>query len=93
MAGGAADMKGGGAAAVPAVVNDPIKRKRGRKNPPFHPRPQDSGRCTQSRRRLGNYRGSTQPSVTGGGWAHLARRRREGAVTATLTVARTRHTF
>lgn len=31
MAGGAADMKGGGAAAVRAVVNDPIKRKRGEK--------------------------------------------------------------
>lgn len=32
MAGGAADMKvGGGTAAVRAVVNDPIKRKRGEK--------------------------------------------------------------
>jgi hypothetical protein len=33
MAGGAADMKGGGggSAAVRAVVNDPIKRKRGEK--------------------------------------------------------------
>ena len=34
MAGGAADMKeegGGGAAAVRAVFNDPIKRKRGEK--------------------------------------------------------------